>query len=329
MPKPIALLIFLMIEIVLLPVTTVGGILFIVDFLLKIRGTSFSMTAYDPLFARWMLNALGKRQDEACKQLLYALPGASALTVGMMMGPTLLAMRLTELTIEMYDYPVYSSASLWGALGHRTRFFDDAMRDHLNQVEQVVILGAGWDTRAYSLIKQADVDVHVFEVDTVQTQTQKRKSLVMAKIDSSAVTFTTADFNKESWLSALKRVDFDPAKPTFVLWEGVTYYLDAEAVAATLQTLATQLAKGSAIAFDYAGKHIIEGDTTLIYRLAVASVRMIGEPWIFGISTKAPAKEQLTTFLAQNGLMLAKYEPIGNVDKGQQPHGGLVVAVNQ
>jgi methyltransferase (TIGR00027 family) len=136
-----------------------------------------------------------------------------------------------------YDYPVYSSSSLFGALGHRTRFVDDVMRSYLDKVEQVVILGAGWDTRAYNLARQADV--RAFEVDTVETQTQKRRALEKADIDSADVIFATADFNKESWLDALKRVEFDPDKPTFILWEGVTYYLEAEAVEAILQTVAT------------------------------------------------------------------------------------------
>ena len=327
MSKLMSWLLFTIIEIVLLPITIVGGILFTVDFLSKWRIARTSMTAYDPLFARWMLDAQGKRQDEACKQLLHALPGGSPTIVNLMMGPTLLAMRVTGMTIKMYDYPVYRSTSIWGALAHRTRFFDDAMHSYLDSVEQVVILGAGWDTRAYNVIKQAAV--RAFEVDRVETQRQKRKSLEMAKIDSSDVTFATADFNKESWLDALKRVGFDPDKAAFILWEGVTYYLQAEAVEATLQTVATQLAKGSAIAFDYPAKHIIEGDTTLLYRMVTMSVRLVGEPWTFGISTESPAQEQLAAFLDQNGLKLAKYEPIGEVGNGHMPDGGLVVAVHQ
>jgi methyltransferase (TIGR00027 family) len=331
MPKPIAFLIFVIIEIVLLPITIMGTILlfvhFVVDFLfLKIRGKKISLTAYDPMFARWFLHALGKREDEAASPLWYALPGVSPITTWLMMGPTVWAMRITGFTINMYNYPVYSSSNPIDALGHRTRFFDDAMLSYLDQVEQVVILGAGWDTRAYSLAQREGV--RVFEVDAAETQAQKRQALKKAKIDSSKVIFAPADFNIESWLDALKKVDFDPDQPTFVLMEGVTLYLETEAVEATLQTVATELAKGSAIAFDYIGKHIIDGDASLFYRLVVPMTKVAGEGWTFGIPTRTPAKEQLAAFLEQNGLTLAKYEPIGKGDKKQRLEGGLALAVN-
>jgi methyltransferase (TIGR00027 family) len=331
-PKSIAFMIFVVIEIVLLPITIVGSLLlfvnFLVDFLfLKIRGKNISLTAYDPLFARWILDARGKREDKAARQLLYALPGVSPVTVWPMIGPTVWAMRVTGIAIHMYDYPVYNSSNLVDALGHRTRFFDDALLSYLDKVEQVVILGAGWDTRAYSLAQREGV--RVFEVDEVKTQTQKWQSLEKTKIDTADVIFAPADFNKESWLDALKRVDFDPDKPTFVLWEGVTYYLEAETVEATLQTVAAQLAKGSVIAFDYPAKHIMEGDASLFYRLMVPMTRMSSEPWTFGgISAESPAKEQLAVYLERNGLTLVGYEPIGKGDKKQRLDGGLALAAN-
>lgn len=85
-----------------------------------------------------------------------------------MVGPTVLALRLTGFTIHMYDYPVHNSSNLIDALGHRTRFFDDAIFSYLDKVEQIVILGAGWDTRAYSLAQNESI--RVFEVDTPETQ---------------------------------------------------------------------------------------------------------------------------------------------------------------
>ena len=326
MPKPIAFLAFLIIEVVLLPVTLLGVILFVVDFLLGIRGKKISATAYELLFARWILDALGKREDEATKRLFYALPGISPLPVALTFIPTMWLMRVTGITINMYDYPVYSSSSFFVMHGHRTTFFDEALLHYLDSVEQVVILGAGWDTRAYGMARREGVSV--FEVDTVAMQEHKRKSLDKANIDTTGVIFATADFNKESWLDALKRVGFDPDKPTYILWEGITYYLEEETVGETLQTVATELSKGSAIAFDYAAKHIIEGDVSLLFRIALLELEIFLEPWRFGISTDPPAKEQLAVFLEQNGLALAQFEPFGKGDKKQRLDGGLVLAVN-
>lgn len=326
MPKPLATLIFIIIEIILLPITIVGLIVFAIGFYSKLGGTNISQTAYDPMFARWFLHVQGKREDKAAKQIWFALPGISRFSFGLAFGPTVWAMRVLGITINMYDYPVHKSRGIFEQFGHRTTFFDGAMLSYLDKAEQVVILGAGWDTRAYGLARREGV--RVFEVDAVETQTQKRNSLEIAKIDSSHVIFVTADFNKESWLDTLLRVGFDPGKPTFILWEGVTLYLEAEAVEATLQTVATQLAKGSAIAFDYIGKHFIEDDKSLMMRYSRAKLEKAGESWVFGINTEAPAEEHLIAFLEQNCLKLAEYEPIGKGDEKGRLDGGLVLAVN-
>jgi hypothetical protein len=139
---------FLVIEIALLPSTLLGTLLFHLHFslaflILRSRGKRVSMTAYEPAFTRWMLHVQGKRVDQAAGPLLFSLPGVSPITLWPMMGPTILAMHLTGLTVPLYDYPLYSSSNLISAIAHRTRFFDDTLKSYLDQVEQVVILGAG------------------------------------------------------------------------------------------------------------------------------------------------------------------------------------------
>lgn len=326
MRKPVAVLVFLVGEIVLLPVTIVGANLFVVVFVLGILGKSISLTAYELLFVRWVLDALGKREDRVTRQLFQALPGISPIPLALAFLPTVWLLRATGLTIQMYDYPLYSSSGLFVMHGHRTTFFDEAVLKYVDTVEQVVFLGAGWDTRAYGIAQQDGV--RVFEVDTVGMQALKRQSLEKADIDTNGVIFASANFNRGSWLDALKRAGFDPDQPTLVVWEGVTYYLEEETVARTFQTVATELAQGSAIAFDYAANHIIEGDASLPFRLALIELELLREPWRFGIPTDPPAEEQLAELLQQHGLALAEFEPFGNGDGSQRLDGGLALAVN-
>ena len=327
MPKPLALLVFLLLETVLLPITIVGQILFYVTFL-GVLGKKVNLSTYDPAFARWILDRLGKRKDAAAREIVYALPGVSRVATDLAFGPALWAMRTTGLTINMYDYPTYHSSGIIGAFGHRTRFFDDALLSCRDRVKQVVILGAGWDTRAYTLARRAGV--RVFEVDVAEMQTHKRRALETAKLDTSHVAFVPANFNEESWLEALRREQFDPNQPTFVLMEGLTYYLNREAVEATLRTVATQLAKGSAVSFDYVGRHIAEenGPRPLFYRWLIPLTRLMGVGWVFGISTDSPAEEQLATFLGQNGLRLTRFEAVGRADSKYGLVGGLAAATN-
>lgn len=154
MPKPLRILIFLIIEIALLPITIVGSIIFAIGFISKLGGTNISITAYDPMFARWFLHVQGKREDEAAMQIWFALPGISRFTFGLAFSPTVWAMRVMGITINMYDYPVHKSSGIFQMFGHRTTFFDEAMLSYLDTVEQVVILGAGWYTRAFGLARR-------------------------------------------------------------------------------------------------------------------------------------------------------------------------------
>jgi methyltransferase (TIGR00027 family) len=327
-PKPIARLLVLTIELVSLPLMILSYLLFVTDFAVRFRATRLPITAYSLLFGRWIFDRTGQRPDPACRQLVQGLPGGLTWIAHLIGGAALWAMRSTGVTLfGLVEYPVYNSTSIADYLGQRTRFLDDALYRSLETVEQVVILGAGWDTRAYNLVRQADV--RVYEVDTAQMQTAKRRALARARIDPSGVVFCTADLNHGSWLEALEQVGLDPGKPTFVLWEGVTYYLTPTAVEATLQTVATQLAAGSAIAFDYFSKHYVEGgELSLLPPLFASAFHWVGEPHLYGISTEPPARAQLAALLSENGLELAEFEPVGKGDEQNRVDGGLALAVN-
>lgn len=322
MPKPIAWIVFLLLQLLFLPVSLLGGLLFLITYTLDRPSQGVSQTAYSPFFTRWQLHMLGKRPDAAAAQLIYGLPGVSRLPFNLMMWPTMLARRVTGVAFRPYDYPTHTSPTLMQAVAHRTSFFDQALAQHLAMVEQIVFLGAGWDTRTYNRAQRDGV--LIFEVDAPQTQAVKMDALSKTGVGRATVVYVPADFNREPWFDALKRNGFDPAKPTFVLWEGVTYYLEAQAVEGTLQTVADQLAPGSLIAFDYLAEHIINEPPSPLYMAALKRVERLGEPWIFGISTEGDAHQQITDFLTQRGLSLERFEPIGPID--EQAHGGLVVA---
>jgi len=123
-----------------------------------------------------------------------------------------------------------------GALGHlvtRTMTIDKNIGDLAsrkeNRVQQLVILGAGYDTRAYRL--QTLKDVVVFEIDQHFMSREKQKKCAdLAPVCKELVHLST-DFNKESVADVLSACEsFDPSKPTFFLWEGVQVYLSDDSV---------------------------------------------------------------------------------------------------
>ena len=209
---------------------------------------------------------------------------------------------------------------------HRTAFFDEALASAVDPTaphpaQQVVFLGAGWDTRAYGALRGRPV--RVFEVDTPATQRAKTEALDRAGIDASHVTFVETDFGQTSWFDALLRRGFDPDLPTFILWEGVTYYLDEKTVQTTLRTV-SGLAVGSRIAFDTLGLEYFQGFLGQYMRLNIKGV--YGESWQFFLSTAAPARKQASEFIASQGLALAAYEPLGEERGKTVPVGGFILA---
>ncbi len=126
----------------------------------------------------------------------------------------------------------------------RCRYFDDYLTTSLQSgTEQVVLLGAGLDSRVYrgGLAQGA---VKTFEVDHPATQARKLSRLqeVLGALPAH-VTYVSVDFNEET-LDSLLSCGFDPSLKTLFLWEGVTQYLRAEAVDATLAWVRTHTIPG-------------------------------------------------------------------------------------
>ena len=186
-----------------------------------------------------------------------------------------------------YD-AMYPHMELWTAV--RTAFIDERVRRATRPpfgIRQVVILGAGLDTRAARL---AAPDVHFFEVDRPATQQDKLARLGRAaSYPRDAATYVTCNFESEDFVERLLTQGFRAEEPAFVVWEGVTPYLTEAAVRATLRRIAHGLDPESVVVFDHLRKNIVLGNVRdagdLESRAFVAS---LGEPLKFGIDHVLP-----------------------------------------
>lgn len=138
-----------------------------------------------------------------------------------------------------------------GFLVTRCRYIDDYLLQCLETgLEQVIVLGAGLDSRPYRFA-QFRANVKVFEVDHPATQRLKLDKL--KKIfgeEPSYVTYVPIDFNFES-LDKLFEFGYNRQLKTLFIWEGVVHYITAKAVDRTLAFVSTNSAAGSSIIFDY------------------------------------------------------------------------------
>jgi methyltransferase (TIGR00027 family) len=160
---------------------------------------------------------------------------------------------------------------------------------------QLVLLGAGLDTRAWRLPVLRNVPV--FEVDHPATQAWKR-ARVSPLGGGADVRFVATDFEKRQPFEALREAGFDPATRTCFLWEGVSIYLHEASVRAMLTGISAAAAPGSSLTFDYAFRDALA--TPEAFRGAAEHMRFAakaGEPYRFGLNSS-----ELAPYLAPFGF---------------------------
>ena len=163
----------------------------------------------------------------------------------------------------------------------RTRLIDDVIAALDARIGQVVILGAGFDSRAHRL--GALTDRTVFEVDHPATQATKRAIVDRIGLGDAKVVYVAVDFERDALDARLVAEGFDPKVPSLFLWEGVTNYLTADAVDATLATIRSLGAAGSVLVFTYVHAGVLDGSADFPEaRRWLKGVELSGEPWTFG-----------------------------------------------
>ena len=195
-------------------------------------------------------------------------------------------------------YAERSGPGVLGYLAARCRHIDEFLLQMSGEgLEQLVILGAGFDSRAYRYADRLE-QVKVFEVDHPATQAAKLDK--MRRIFEQApahVTYVAVDFNSQALDRRLFEFGYDPRRKTLFIWEGVTMYLTLEAVDATLAFLRCSSGPGSAVIFDYTDQSLLEearhGEVRRMRRYS----RITGEGLTFGIPDGT-----ITAFLERRGF---------------------------
>jgi methyltransferase (TIGR00027 family) len=160
-----------------------------------------------------------------------------------------------------------------------------------------VVLGAGFDTRAYRLARRSDIPV--FEVD--QPLNVDRKKKVVARVlgtPPASVRLVPVDFERDDLMAALGSHGYRPEYRTFFVWEGVTQYLTESAVRATFAQLA-HAAPGSRLDFTYVRREFIDGDERYGAAALYKRMRQRRQVWKFGL-----VPDDVADFIAPYGWRL-------------------------
>jgi methyltransferase (TIGR00027 family) len=159
----------------------------------------------------------------------------------------------------------------------RTKHVDATLEEALRDgVRQVVILGAGFDTRGFRFADQLR-GVTFIEVDYGPTQEYKKRRVkeIFGGLPRH-IKYVAMDFAKDNLLTQLRKGGYQPARKTLFIWEGVTRYLPEAAVLATLRVVRDHAAAGSTISFDY-----ITTRNLLLNDPGTRPAKW-GEPFVFG-----------------------------------------------
>jgi methyltransferase (TIGR00027 family) len=199
----------------------------------------------------------------------------------------------------------------------RTRYFDDRLDEQLaHGCRQVVILGAGLDTRAE---RKRALGVAYFEIDDPSTVSFKQARLAERGIDA-PIHFIAANYVAAGVVPLLEANDFDRELPSFFIWEGNTMYLTEAAVIKVLNDLRGWVRQFS-ISFDYMDEAVVArttgdaGTTSFVERFAA-----MGAPWHFGI-------DDLEALAVETGMTVADATTVGDLHRqfwSEQPLDSII-----
>jgi methyltransferase (TIGR00027 family) len=210
--------------------------------------------------------------------------------------------RRLAYTVLSHMKPTSLGRRVYAHILARTRIYDDFVRGAMDDgLRQVVIVGAGYDSRAWRLAREG---VRFIEVDHPATQSRKR-----ALAPAGGPDFVAADLGAEQIDEVLGRSEYDRSRACAFVCEGLTFYLDESRARSLLGGLAHAACGRSRLALDFVGtparRPLIERATTGV-KLALA-----GEPIRFRLGPHDTPEDFLTSLGWKGVEVLRRRETFG------------------
>ena len=291
----IALLVFIVVQILFIPLAIVGFILVAYKQMYVSKKLGVSASAIEVINGRWTMDVFGMRKDTASVKLNRVLPNNSVPGMWMFLFPSYLRYKISG---KNKGYPSMAKPGEEGVskiVMNRTIYFDNIINKSKDKVEQFVVMGAGFDTRCYGDLKNSNLKF--YELDQAKTQEFKIEHLKKAGIDTLNVNYVEVDFRTEHWYEKLEKAGYDTSKKSIFLWEGVTLYLSEKDVRNTLKEIKKHAASGSIVVADFYAKSFVTGEYAPGMKKAMKAQKITDEEFGFGIDFSSDYKNALKTFL--------------------------------
>jgi methyltransferase (TIGR00027 family) len=242
---------------------------------------------------------------------MSVLPNTSKVGLWLVLWPLWVQARIGG-QVKLYPrIPTAGDENIADMVAARTVHFDSVIARAIEHVDQFVLMGAGYDTRAYGDLAASGVTV--FEVDQANVQEHKRSMIAAAGIRCENVTFVSVDFSVDNLFSKLAASGFDASRKTLFLWEGVSLYLSAEQVAATLAMVKQRAQSGSVLVADLYADRLVRtlGKANLNERV----LEMTSETLDFSLPFATNWQQVLADFVTSQSLQQGETHFLGSSNK--------------
>lgn len=167
----------------------------------------------------------------------------------------------------------------------RTKQFDEFLLNWVkeNSFGQIILLGAGLDSRGLRFYNSL-MNFEIYELDLSSMLEYKEKIIKQLNLPCKS-NFIPINFGIDNIIEVFAEKNILKNKPTLILWEGVTYFLDEKTVKDILSELNHYFTNELSVAFDYAYIDYVNGDLSFFGAKELnRELQEIGEPHIFGIN---------------------------------------------
>ena len=306
--KTFQIILYIPIQIIFVPFAIIGLIIAIYVEMGKSKRMGVSYTSVQTLQYRWVLHYFDIRPDPFSVAFTKKFPCESHFGLWSVYGALIISQRLFGFT-TLGKLAEPGEETLVSTAGRRVVMFDKIVEKYVDEMEQIVIPGTGFDLIALHFTEGKKVKV--FELDQVNTLNIKVETLKNAGIKHDWITYIPVDYANESWDDKLLEAGFDKTKKTLFLWQSVSLFLETDIVKETLSKMADLCVDESIIAQDFYSKVFVSGEYSKTVRRASRMVANKGEPWKFGLDMSNEPKTTVESFLKECGLKLTEFNLFG------------------
>ena len=307
--KLFQIILYIPIQIIFIPFAFIGLIIAIYKEMVKSKKLRISFSAIKALQYRWMMHYFNTRPDPLSVTFTKKFPCESHFGMWSIMGALIVSQRLFGFPEKLGKLVEPGKEDLDSTAGIRVITFDKIIEKYVDEIEQIVLPGVGFDLIALHFTQGKKVKV--FELDLVNTLKIKIETLKKAGIKHDWIIYIPVDYATEFWVDKLLAAGFDKTKKTLFVWQSVSLYLETDIVRESLRNMAELCAAGSIIAQDFYSKAFASGEYSKDAKRFMGIIEKMGEPAKFGIDMSNDPKAAVEFFLKECGLKMIDYIQFG------------------